>query len=278
MPQSYFLIKENILNQEDISNETGVSTLKGFDKTGSNFKKQNDWGSANYRQPSWQKPKQYGGNGNKRGNFYRVGAVLLILAVFIAVRGTSSSWGVQIRENLRYVLTTEWNYQPVFERVVQYGLQLADADWPFFSSPQPVATRPGNSQTAGSLPLPVSGQVVRNFGMTVDPVDNLERFHSGIDIAAPVGSEVRAVQDGKVKKLGDSPELGKYVLIDHGQGSYTLYGQLARASVSEGQDIKAGQAIGEVGNSGDVAGGGLHFELRENEKLVDPLSRLQLSP
>ncbi|MDD4335154.1 MAG: M23 family metallopeptidase, partial [Desulfotomaculaceae bacterium] len=68
-----------------------------------------------------------------------------------------------------------------------------------------------------------------------------------------------------------------YVLIDHGQGSYTLYGQLARAVVSEGHDIKAGQTIGEVGNTGDVAGGSLHFELRENEKLVDPLSRLQVN-
>lgn len=252
-----------------------MSTLKGFDKNSNNFQ-QDDWGSAYYKQPGWKKPKQYGSN--KRGNFYRVAVVLLILAAFLAIKGTSSSWGVQARENLRYVLTTEWDYQPVFERVVQYGLQLTDADWPFFSSPQPVVSIVNNGPAAGSLPLPVSGKVVRNFGMVVDPIDNMERFHAGIDIAAQVGSEVRAVQDGQVKRVGDSPELGKYVLIDHGQGAYTLYGELARAVVSEGQDIKAGQTVGEVGNTGDVTGGSLHFELRENKKLVDPLSRLQISP
>jgi murein DD-endopeptidase MepM/ murein hydrolase activator NlpD len=251
-----------------------VSTLKGFDKTNNNFK-QDDWGSAYYRQPRWKKPKQYG---SKRGNFYRAAVVLLILAAFLTLKGTSSPWGVQAKENLRYILTTEWDYQPVFERVVQYGLQLADADWPFFSSPQPVVSRANNNLASGSLPLPVSGSVVRNFGMAVDPIDNLERFHSGIDIAAPVGSEVRSVQDGKVKRVGDSPEVGKYVLIDHGRGFYTLYGELARTAVSEGHDIKSGQTIGEVGNTGDITGGGLHFELRENDKLVDPLSRLQLSP
>lgn len=250
----------------------GVSSLKGFDKTNNAFK-QDDWGSAYYRQPRWKKPKQYG----SKGNYYRTAVVLVILAAFLALKGTSSPWGVQAKENLRYILTTEWDYQPVFERVVQYGLQLADADLPFFSSHQPVVSRPNNNPSSGSLPLPVSGKVVRNFGMVVDPVDNLERFHSGIDIAAPVGSEVRAVHDGKVKKVGDSPELGKYVLIDHGQGFYSLYGELARASVSEGQDVKVGQAVGEVGNTGGANGGSLHFELRENDKLVDPLSRLQFN-
>lgn len=247
--------------------------MKGFDKTSCNFK-QDDWGSAYYRQPRWKKPKQYSA---KRGNFYRVAVVLVILAAVLALKGTSSPWGIQVKENLRYVLTTEWDYKPVFERVVQYGLQLADSDWPFFSSHQPVVSRLNNNTAAGALPLPVSGSVVRNFGMVVDPIDNLERFHSGIDIAAPVGSEVRAVKDGKAKKLGDSPVLGMYVLVDHDLGTYTLYGGLARSAVVEGQDIKAGQTLGEVGNTGDVPGGGLHFELRENDKLVDPLSRLKFN-
>lgn len=250
-----------------------MSALKGFDKNSNNFQ-QDDWGSAYYKQPRWKKPKRYGSN--NRGTFYRVAVVLLILAALLALKGTSSPWGVQVRENLRYVLTTEWNYQPVFERLVQYGLQLTDADWPFFSSPRPVVSKVNNGPSA-FLPLPVSGQVVRNFGMVVDPIDEMERFHAGIDIAAGVGSAVRAVRDGQVKKVGDSPELGQYVLIDHGQGSFTLYGKLARAAVSEGQDIKAGQTVGEVGNTDDVTGGSLHFELRENKKLVDPLSRLQFN-
>ncbi len=249
-------------------------TLKGFDKTNNNLG-QDDWGPAYYKQPVWKKPKQQGSS--RRGNFYRVVVVLLILAAFLAIRGTGSPLAVWARENLRYVLTTEWDYQPVYEKIVQYGLQLADADWPFFSSPRPVATMINNSPAAGFLPLPVSGRVVRNFGMVLDPIDDMERFNAGIDIAAEVGSAVRAVRGGQVKKVSDSPALGKYVLIDHGQGSFTLYGGLARGVVSEGQDVDAGQTVGEVGNTGVVSGGSLHFELRENKKLVDPLSRLQVS-
>jgi murein DD-endopeptidase MepM/ murein hydrolase activator NlpD len=173
-------------------------------------------------------------------------------------------------------LTTEWNYQPVMERVVQFGLQMADVEWPIFTSAQPVIS-PRKAAATGDLPLPVSGKVIRGYGMVVDPIDNMERFHSGIDIAAPVGSPVRAVQDGKVARMGDSPVLGRYVLIEHAQGSFTLYGELARATVGEGQSVQAGQVIGEVGATGDISGGGLHFEIRENNKLIDPMSRLQVN-
>jgi murein DD-endopeptidase MepM/ murein hydrolase activator NlpD len=112
--------------------------------------------------------------------------------------------------------------------------------------------------------------------MVTDPIDNMERFHSGVDIAAPVGSPVRAVQDGNVQRLGDSPVLGKYVLIEHANGFYSFYGELGKPTVGEGQTVQAGQVIGEVGTTGDISGGGLHLEIRENNKLVDPLSRLQL--
>ncbi|NLI14609.1 M23 family metallopeptidase [Pelotomaculum propionicicum] len=248
--------------------------MKGIDvKNGPSFK-QDDWGPY-YRQPQWKKPMR---DGVGRKNLYRISIALLILMVFLALRGSNSTWGNGVRENLRSVLTTEWNYQPVMERVVQFGLQLADVDWNFFSSPQPVTTKSQNSSTSHSaLPLPVSGKIVRGYGMVIDPVDNMERFHAGIDIAAPVGSPVKAVYDGKVARVGDSPVLGKYVLIEHGSGFFTLYGELGKAAVAEGQQVKAGQAVGEVGNTGDISGGGLHFEIRENSKLVDPVTRLQLN-
>jgi murein DD-endopeptidase MepM/ murein hydrolase activator NlpD len=133
------------------------------------------------------------------------------------------------------------------------------------------------SVAAGSLPVPVSGKVVRGFGMVTDPIDNMERFHSGIDIAAPIGSAVRAVQSGVIKRLGDSSVFGTYILIEHGEGFFTLYGGLARATVGEGQQVPAGQVIGEVGTEGDIPGGGLHFELRENNKLIDPLTKLMIN-
>lgn len=249
--------------------------MKGIDmKNGPSFK-QDEWGPY-YRQPHWKKPKR---DGSGRKSLYRFSIAILILMVFLALRGTNSTWGTAARENLKNVLTTEWNYQPVLERVVQFGLQLADMDWPFFSSPQPVISGiPDNNKSYTALPLPVSGKVIRGYGMAIDPVDNMERFHAGIDIAAPVGSPVKVVYDGKVARIGDSPALGKYVLVEHEGGFFTLYGGLAEAAVEEGQSLKAGQAVGEVGNNGDISGGGLHFEVRENSKLVDPMTRLQLEP
>ncbi|MDD4237610.1 MAG: M23 family metallopeptidase [Desulfotomaculaceae bacterium] len=229
---------------------------------------------STYRPPHWKKPKRaiY-----KNHNLFRVFAALVIMMGFLALKDTANPWGVGARENLKSVLTTEWNYQPVFERVVQYGLAIANTEWPLPSSPQPVISINGLTEMPESLQVPVSGQVVRGYGMVVDPIDNMERFHSGIDIAAPVGSPVMAVQDGTVQRLGDSPVLGKYVLIEHtGEGYFSFYGELARLIVEEGQAVQAGQVIGEVGTAGDIPGGGLHFEMRENNKLVDPLTRLQL--
>lgn len=247
--------------------------MKGTDfKPGGAFK-QDDWFTS-YRQPQWKKPGRPPVN---RGILYRIGAALLIFLFLLGLRETGNPLGLAAREKLKYVLTTDWNYQPVFERIVQHGLQLADSDWPFFSSPLPVISRGNDAAKTQGLPVPVSGKVVRGFGMVIDPIDNMERFHSGIDIEAPVGAAVSAVLDGKVARVGDSPALGRFVLLEHAPGSFTLYGQLSRSTVGEGQTVQAGQMIGEVGTGGDIAGSGLHFEMRENNKLIDPLTRLRLS-
>jgi len=207
---------------------------------------------------------------------FRVGVALVILLAILTIRNTSNPWGVAARENLKQVLTTEWDYQPVVEKVMQYSLQVANMEWPLFSS-HPVVSNSKQNIAAVTLQLPVSGKIVRGFGLVIDPIDNMERFHSGIDIAAPLGSEVRAVREGLVKLMGDSPALGRYILIEHEEGFFTLYAGLSNVAVGEGQSVQAGQAIGEVGDNGDVSGGGLHFELRENNKLVDPLTRIEVN-
>ncbi len=242
--------------------------MKGTDFKPGRPLKQDDRFSY-YRQPHWDKPKRLSG---KRNNLVRVVAAVLIFILILALRETSNPWGVEAREKLKHVLTTDWNYQPLVERVVHFGLQMADMEWSLFSNPQPVI-----SGMSGGLPLPVSGKVIRGYGMVIDPVDSMERFHAGIDIAAPVGSGVRAVLDGKVKRVGDSPVLGKYILIEHGPGNFTLYGGLSKANVEEDRLVQAGQVIGEAGTTGDIESGGVHFEMRENNKLVDPLTRLQIN-
>ena len=216
----------------------------------------------------------------KRGSsaWFRIVSVLVILVVLVIARQFPHPVGEQVRENMRYLLTAEWNFRPLLDKSMQLAAQLVNWDNPVVNSPpgmdgvsQPVT---GNNLNHTSISLPVSGKVIRGYGWSQSAIDDLERFHSGIDISAKVGSSVTAVLDGRVTRVGKDNSLGQYITIDHGNGTYTLYGGVTDVLVVEGEDVKAGQEIAVIGE-GEVSGGGLHFELRENSKLIDPLTRLQ---
>ncbi|SHI97645.1 M23 family metallopeptidase [Desulfofundulus thermosubterraneus] len=223
-------------------------------------------------------PYRYSPSRGSRGNswFWRGMVAMIIFAILLLVRELPYPGGEQVREGLRYLLTTEWNYQPAVQKVVQLALQMVNVDQPF-----PEDIPPGTRQTLGPagedgrFQIPVSGKVVRGFGWVRDPLDDLERFHAGIDIAVPAGTPVKAARDGRVARVGEDPSLGRFVLLDHGEGDYTLYAGLTGIAVTSGQQVAAGQKLAEVGDKGDVAGGGLHFEVREKGRLIDPLMKLQ---
>lgn len=219
--------------------------------------------------PQVQRPK----TGKGRRLLYQVAAALAVFLLLLGLKEGGGPFGKQVSEGLRTVLTTEWNYQPVFERVVRHGLRTVNVDLPFFGEPAKPVQAPVSRQV---LCLPVSGRMVRGFGWSEDPVDGLEKFHTGIDIAASPGTPVKAVADGEVVKTGTDPALGTYVLLDHGQGAATLYAQLDAVEVVLGQRVVAGEVLGCVGTKGDVAGGGLHFEYRENGRPVNPLHKIFL--
>lgn len=214
----------------------------------------------------------------RSSGWFRITSVLVILAVLVIARQFPHPAGEQVRENLRYLLTAEWNFRPVLDRSMQLAAQLVNWDNPVVNSPPGLdgITRPvtGTNLDDLELTVPVSGKVIREYGWSQSSVDDLERFHPGIDISSPAGSSIMAALDGRVAKVGKDGTLGQYITIDHGNGTYTLYGGVTDIMVVEGEDVKAGQLIAVVGE-GDVSGGGLHFELRENGKLVDPLTRLQ---
>lgn len=232
--------------------------------------------SVNGRRPVTSSYKR----SNRWNGLYRITAVLIILALLMVVRQYPHPVGEQARENLRHLLTAEWDFGPVLDKSIQLAAQLVNWDNPVIHGPGTgIDARPvtGSGLTNEELALPVSGKVVEEFGWKQSAVDNMERYHAGIDISAPIGTSVVAVLDGKVERIGEDRELGQYVLINHGEGRYTLYGCVTDVSVVEGQKVSVGHKIALIGENGDVAGGGLHFELRENGKLVDPLARLSIS-
>ena len=102
-------------------------------------------------------------------------------------------------------------------------------------------------------------------------------FHTGIDIAAPLGTPVMAAADGLVVAVGHtSVGYGNYVIIDHGGGIQTLYGHLLTTNVTVGTKVLRGQEIGEEGSTGFSTGPHVHFELRKDNQVVDPMPYLPL--
>lgn len=111
---------------------------------------------------------------------------------------------------------------------------------------------------------PVNGTITSSFG------PRKKSYHTGIDIAADRGTEVRAVRSGRVTFRGRSKRYGRLLIVDHGGGIESYYAHLSRYHVREGQKVKRGQRIGRVGKSGRASGYHLHFELRQNGQPINP--------
>ena len=110
------------------------------------------------------------------------------------------------------------------------------------------------------------------YGSRVKPGGQGETFHAGIDIPAPEGEVILAAADGTVSEAGFDPERGNYVVIDHGDGLTTLYGQCRDFTVEEGDTVRAGEQIGAVGSTGVSTGPHLHFEVRQDDEPQNPVA------
>ena len=126
------------------------------------------------------------------------------------------------------------------------------------------------SPTQNELVKPTQGIISSSFGLRRDPIAGAMRFHDGVDIAAPVGSAVKAAAAGKVTFSGNVPGYGNMVEVDHGDGVVTRYGHNSVNLVTAGDEIQAGQLIALVGNTGRATGSHLHFEVHKAGKPVNP--------
>lgn len=125
-------------------------------------------------------------------------------------------------------------------------------------------------------PVPVSvKRISSGFGNRKDPFTGKASYHSGIDIPGAAGTKIFASNNGTViKVVNDATEstYGKYVMIDHGGGVYTLYAHCRKLLVKEGQYVTKGTQIAEMGTTGRSTGNHLHFEVREGKNRVNPLN------
>ena len=119
--------------------------------------------------------------------------------------------------------------------------------------------------------IPVTGYPSGRFGYRIDPFNGERDFHPGIDISAPRGNKVIATADGVVTTAGRRYSYGKLVVLEHKFGISTRYGHLDRYSVESGQKVKRGDIIGYVGSTGRATGPHLHYEVRLNDRPLNPL-------
>jgi murein DD-endopeptidase MepM/ murein hydrolase activator NlpD len=124
---------------------------------------------------------------------------------------------------------------------------------------------------ANSVPSiwPVNGRLMDNFGKRIDPFSGLGAFHSGVDINGNFGDAIKATADGIVTMAGWMGGYGRMVVIDHGQYQ-TRYAHLSSMRVTPGMEVRRGEVIGGMGNSGRATGIHLHYEVRINGVAINP--------
>jgi murein DD-endopeptidase MepM/ murein hydrolase activator NlpD len=136
--------------------------------------------------------------------------------------------------------------------------------------PSATATAAATPEPAGMFAWPLAGPVRRGFAAR-----NLKDYHDGLDIRAAAGTAVRATAAGKVVFAGTEPaQYGQMVVVEHADGWHSAYAFLSRLTVKVGDQVGQGERVGLVGSTGLAKGNELHFELRRNNRPLDPAGRL----
>ena len=145
-----------------------------------------------------------------------------------------------------------------------------------------VPTRPSGTDTTPSTQAPSSSgwikplksyTITSPFGMRIHPIHKVERFHEGVDMAAPQGTPIYAAKEGKVTTTSyQAGGAGYYVSINHGDGFASIYMHMTNYIVKPGQHVSTGQVIGYVGSTGGSTGPHLHFGISYNGTYVNPMS------
>ncbi|MCR4435254.1 MAG: M23 family metallopeptidase [Clostridiales bacterium] len=127
-----------------------------------------------------------------------------------------------------------------------------------------------------SFIVPVSGYLGSAYGMRVDPLEKVEKFHKGVDIEANKGAAIKAALGGEVVEASTSPTYGKYIKIQHGDGIVTVYAHCSQLLVKKGQKVQKGAEIAKVGDTGAAVGAHLHFEIWKDGEAIDPASLIKI--
>ncbi len=124
-------------------------------------------------------------------------------------------------------------------------------------------------------PCPGYKRISDEYGNRMHPILGVQKFHNGLDMAAPSGTPILAAYDGDVVAAAYSSSMGNYIMINHGSGLYTIYMHCSALYVSKGQTVSKGQNIAAVGSTGRSTGPHLHFSVRLNGSYTSPWNYLK---
>lgn len=144
-----------------------------------------------------------------------------------------------------------------------------------FTPDEPAPLSDASAAVAATAPLE-SGTLTSGYGERLHPIDGAEEFHTGVDIAAPQGTPLRAVYDGEVTEVGEDARLGRYVRLRHGSGIEIVYGHCEEVTAEQGDAVTAGQTVALVGSTGVSTGNHVHIRLYLDGVTCDPAVLLPL--
>lgn len=136
------------------------------------------------------------------------------------------------------------------------------------------ANRPKYDGGKFKWPAPSYTRISDDYGNRIHPTLGVQQFHNGVDMAAPSGSPILAAYDGEVVAAAYNNSMGNYIMIDHGDGLYTIYMYASALYVSKGAHVARGDQIAAVGSTGRSTGPHLHFSVRLNGSYVSPWNYL----
>ena len=210
----------------------------------------------------------------------------LILVSVVAVKLLSPQTLEPLRTELLRLMHTDTDVVAVFSewgRAVSdtgLGEAIGDACVAVFGSSEvpevKVEEPPENvcmtQQVLGfAYAAPLEGTVNDRFGYRDHPVEGVRQFHYGLDLQGDSGDVIGAFADGTVTVVGESSTLGKYVTVLHESGYTSLYAHCSRITASSGQQVRLGDPIAEVGETGQATGPHLHFELYRDTMYLNPI-------
>ena len=210
----------------------------------------------------------------------------LILVSVVAVKLLSPQTLEPLRTELLRLMHTDTDVVAVFSewgRAVSdtgLGEAIGDACVAVFGSSEvpevKVEEPPENvcmtQQVLGfAYAAPLEGAVNDRFGYRDHPMEGVRQFHYGLDLQGDSGDVIGAFADGTVTVVGESSTLGKYVTVLHESGYTSLYAHCSRITASSGQQVRLGDPIAEVGETGQATGPHLHFELYRDTMYLNPI-------